>query len=62
MYNYHIEEFTLWADYGKVITSDNTSVKIEDWTILYKPIKQNEKSSKQSEAATDFISREGCKF
>ena len=54
MYNYYIKEFTLWTDYGQVVTSDNTSDKIEDWTILYKPIKQNDKE--KSEAEINLVS------
>lgn len=54
MYNYYIKEFTLWADYGQTLTSDNTSGKIEDWVVLYKT-KQNDK---ESETETDSISQE----
>jgi len=53
MYNYHIEKFTLWADYGQTITSDNTSGKIEDWVILYEP--KNDKETKQSKAEINLL-------
>lgn len=55
MYNYHIKEFTLWADYGQTLTSDNTSGKIEDWVILYEPKNDKEKLK----ATTDIVPQKG---